>query len=88
MSNTHAIQHLVGGVTPDEGLSWYSCEEVFGDGDSISSLDRASAAKIQFVRISSEMKGCDDTVKILKQYLDVIRVYDVWWKKLKREENV
>jgi len=81
----HKPMHFVGGITPNEGLSWYSSEELFGQADEQCSFDCVSTNKMQFVRILSETKGENDSVGLFKKCLDTCRVYDVWWQNLIKE---
>ena len=81
----HKTMHWIGGITPDEGVSWYSSEEVFGQVDNGCSLDCVSTSTMQFVRIQADIRGETDLAKLFKKCLDASRVYDVWWQNLIKE---
>jgi hypothetical protein len=75
----HKIQHWVGGVPANAEMDAWN--EAGG------MLDKASAATIHYYRLTESSLSVYEQ-DILNWMLQSIRVYDLMWTNLKREENV
>jgi hypothetical protein len=84
MSNTHVIQHWVGGVPASANMDdWVSAEMSTGK----PLLDCVSAAALHYYRLSDSSLS-EHEKEIIQFMLQSIRVYDLMWADLKREESV